>query len=164
MQQNIQKLLHTEFSWLHMVADGKTWHSRRSHPFDTKWNPAINYDSDYLIWKCALSCGYATPAMRRSPHLYTLKWESWSWGGQICRRWKCSLFLSLLIINLNAEIHQQPPHSHRVTIFVSSKEVMFKLCMAVCLFVSSMFQQISVKLELKRFSKFVLFEHFTFDK
>ena len=55
--------------------------------------------------------------------LYTLKCEIWSWAGQICKRWKFFLFISLLVINL---AFHYSTYSHRDTTFVSyTKEIMF---------------------------------------
>lgn len=59
--------------------------------------------------KCIIPCG----------HPFRLKCEMWSWGGQICRRWKSSLFISVLLINLNTAVHLADtetlfPASHRL--------------------------------------------------
>lgn len=130
MQQNIQKLLHIEFCRLHIMADGKSWHSWVTHTLDTesKMESCHKLIGKLIKWtirlchlKSVLSCGNAVFITSIA---YTLKCEMWSWGGQICRRWKLSLFISLLLISLNAAFHQSPDwQSH----FVYTMEVLFNL-------------------------------------
>lgn len=79
--------------------------------FDGRWQKVIHLNKLYLRHvnicknikctirlsnaKCIIPCG----------HPFRLKCEMWSSGGQICRRWKSSLFISVLLINLNTAVH-----------------------------------------------------------